>query len=1087
MSEMQSSEHVDWPSGLYERVVDRELRAALHSFEDRAVIQAVDLADLPYVLAEHVHTRVLDALLQLHGDNRLLLTDQVLELLDDSIRADLCSQERSDEIPRIAHLDLTGKPGKRSARQLTEISSSSNMTPTPRPNTPLLEPILLTNAGHEPAIQSELASEFLSADRVDVIIAFVKWTGFRTLERSFENLRARGVPVRLITTTYIGATERKALDRLVRDFGVQVKINYAVQSTRLHAKAWMISRNTGYHTAFIGSSNLSKSAMVDGLEWNVRVTKNSTPAVFTKFQSTFETYWESAEFERYDPDADAERLDEALAVARGDKTLDVQALDFSPIEVRPYAYQQQMLNDLELSRRRGFHKNLIVAATGTGKTVVAALDWKRLSDQLTLELGRSPRTLFVAHRQEILNQARKTFIEVAKKADLGIATKPAFNVRDAIAALPMHNNVLFASIQALHHKALQGIDRDFFDIVIVDEFHHGQAPTYRRLMSHVAPRELLAMTATPERTDGVSVAQAFFDGRIASEMRLWEALEEDILVPFHYFLNADGTDLSSVPIQAGDYRLSALSDVFTGDQARVRLIVRAIADKIAYPQSMRALCFCVDIAHAEFMASELGRYGFKVKAVTSRTNADERHRALLDLGEGKLQIICAVDIFNEGVDIPQVDTLLMLRPTQSATVFLQQLGRGLRRAPNKAILTVLDFVGNQNREFRFDLKLRALTGRSRQQLVRGVSDGFNTLPSGSQIIFDEKSQEIVLRSLRESLNVPVSRLPADIRASARTRRKTAGIFEYTLSEYLEDSLLELPDIYRSSRWQSGPLSFERLSFLAKTGADLQDDRYDDVRSRFRALCRVDDLERLSAYRQIIDGAEPRSEMSPILGQYADMLVYLIWPNGQRPKGERFKSMDEALAVLRANPGVVEEIHQIIDVRTSQVDGLHDEPQWDVESPLRIGASYSREELFAALGVGRDLSGQMPGGIREGVRYCPETNTDALLITLVKSEADYSPQTMYKDYALTPSRFHWESQNRLTPVSSTSMRYESGASNIALFIRETKTDEFGTGAAYIFAGPAKYVSSQGSKPVQFVWDLDHELPPDLYLKARAAGA
>lgn len=1065
-------EPFDLPPGLYETIIDAGLEAALHKYRQRVVSEAIDNADFPYVISRYVAERFENSLLKTKGEReRFLLTDRVLEVINGGNSADK---------------PIALKDGR--AQLLTEIKVFDNSVKTVRPDTPLTDAALLTNAEYDPSIQTELKKEFRSADRVDALIAFIKWTGIRTIAEELAYLKARGVPIRIITTTYMGATDRRALDRLVRDYGAQIKINYNTKSTRLHAKAWLIHRNTGYHTAFVGSSNLSAAAMQDGLEWNVRLAKNNTPAVFEKFETTFDSYWASPSFEIYDPDRDAAKLDRALQDGRGFEQKSDAEIDFTALDIRPYPYQQIMLDDLEYERAMGCHKNLVVAATGTGKTVVAALDYKALRERMASELGRPPRTLFVAHRNEILNQSMRTFRDVVKSRQIIWSTSDGYSLAQLNdATLNRYDNIAFASIQSLRPDVLNEIPRDFFDIIIIDEFHHAQAASYQRLMRHFNARELVGLTATPERGDGVNVALEFFNGRVASELRLWDALEEGLLCPFHYFIQYDDTDLSGVKMVRGDYVTSELSNVLTGNDARVRQIVQAMRDKILDLEGMRALCFCVDIDHAKYMARSFRKFGLKAEYVTSAESSMERDKALGALASGQIQIICSVDIFNEGVDVPSVDTVLMLRPTQSPTVFLQQLGRGLRLSNNKTVLTVLDFVGNQNEAFRFDLKLQVLTGTSRKNLMAAVEKGFSHLPAGSQIFLEEKSQKVVLQSIKNNLNVSTQKLPAEIRNAALAARVDAQ--DYQLTDYLKDSHRDIADIYSRKDFRKRPISWKRLLHVAATGSDLAADAYEDVRRRLRAFAHVSDPERIEIYLKILSTPHYRYEaMTAREKFYAHMLMYSFWPSGKRDE-KKIASIDYALQVLRSTPDLVDELRQIFVAVSDRTKKLYQQPAGEMGlwSPLKVGAVYTREELLAGIGVGYEFQGQAPGGVREGVKYCEYTNTEALLVTLVKSEADYSPNTLYRDFALTPTLFHWESQSSAGPHTKAGMRYLEGESNIALFIREHKKDALGEGAAYTFAGPAHLVEAKGARPMQITWELDHSLPPDLYMSARAVAS
>jgi HKD family nuclease len=319
-----------------------------------------------------------------------------------------------------------------------------------------------------------------SADNVDLLCAFVKWQGLRLLEDQLNELQLRGVPLRVITTTYLGATDARALDALVNDFGAEVRVNYETDRTRLHAKAWLLRRNTGFHTAYVGSSNLSHAALVDGLEWNVRLSAKSTPHLLEKFRATFDSYWENREFERYEPDKDKDRLRQALEIASGVRSRDPLAVTLSGLEVHPKPFQAEMLEELDAERTiHDRHRNLIVAATGTGKTVIAALDYRRLVRDVH---SRDLTLLFVAHRKEILQQSRRMYQEVLTDATFGELLVDGQE--------PAKWRHVFASIQSLSQQRLSGIEPTHFDVVVIDEFHHAEAASYRRLLNRVEPIEL---------------------------------------------------------------------------------------------------------------------------------------------------------------------------------------------------------------------------------------------------------------------------------------------------------------------------------------------------------------------------------------------------------------------------------------------------------------------------------------------------------------------------------------------------------------------------------------------------------------------
>jgi superfamily II DNA or RNA helicase/HKD family nuclease len=792
--------------GLYEQLLTHGLQVALDAdAELLADIAKVDPADQPHVLARHVYELTRRALeVRTDPDLRLQLLNEVVGLLEaPAARVDTPARQlRRLEVPR--------GPSRVDMEHV-------------RPATPLSDAALLTNSPGEPNLAAELRAEIDTSDEVDLLCAFVKWHGLRLLEDELGRLHRRQSPLRVITTTYMGATERAALDRLVLDFNAEVRIQYDAARTRLHAKAWMFRRRTLYDTAYVGSSNLSRPALLDGVEWNVRLSRIATPSLLDKFRGTFDTYWNDTSFELYDPDADRDRLDDALAEASGRRQHQGVTITLSGLQVRPFNYQQHMLDELAVERDvHGRHRNLVVAATGTGKTVVAALDYRRLCGPTSAD---RPRLLFVAHRKEILEQSLRTYQEVL--AD------PAFGELYVAGARPERWDHVFASVQSLQSYGVANIPADTYDVVVIDEFHHAHAPTYRRLLDHLSPSELLGLTATPERADGIDVRAEFFDGRTATELRLWDALGKDLLCPFHYFAVADGTDLRRIRWTRGRYDEGELSDVYTGNRARAAIVLRQLRDKVINPGAMRALGFCVSVAHARFMAETFRAAGISALAVSGDTPATDRERALEDLKSRRVNVLFAADLFNEGLDLPDVDTVLFLRPTESATIFLQQLGRGLRRTPDKAVLTVLDFVGHQRQEFRFDKKLRALTGETRRGLEREIERGFPFLPSGCQIVMDRQAQSLILANLRTQIASRWTSITAELRAYG----------DLDLPTFVHESGVELPDIL-----QRGKRSWTQLRRDAGLPTSVGTPRESQLLKRVRAFAHVDDDLRAAGHR-----------------------------------------------------------------------------------------------------------------------------------------------------------------------------------------------------------------------------------------------
>jgi superfamily II DNA or RNA helicase len=1028
--------------GPRDHLLTRELTRLLERIDPELIDRIrLDGAEGPRRLARHLASAIELALASLgnDGDAASAQAGFVNEILDG----------RDDDASLVMPPEIW--TGLRS-----EPTGLSAAAPIPLPTTPLAVSDLLVNADGQPNIGSELRAELASADSVDLICAFVIWSGVVQLRDALRAATERGARVRVITTTYMGATQRKAVDELVR-LGAQVRVAFDARTTKLHAKAWLIERGTGLTTAFVGSSNLSHTALFDGLEWNVRLAAVDAPHVIERVRAMFESHWASEHFEPYDAERDGERLDRALG-SHSDRELGT-AISFVGLDVRPYPHQERILDRLTVERERhDRHRNLVVAATGTGKTVVAALDY----DALCKRHGRTLSLLFVAHRDQILQQARATFRHVVHDGSFG-----EIHGGGNLARGPH----VFAMIQSLSPEVIERLDPAAFDVVIVDEFHHAAAPTYRRLLDHLEPLELVGLTATPERMDEQDVT-AWFGGRIAFEMRLWEAIDEGFLVPFQYFGVADGTDLSALEWRRGGYLLNQLDGVITGNDARVVQLLAAMQRVLIDPGAMRALGFCVSVEHAHFMARAFNDRDLTAVAIDGSTPDAERRDALRRLAAGELRCVFSVDVLGEGVDVPVVDTVLLLRPTDSATVFTQQLGRGLRRAPGKANLTVIDLIGQQHRDFRFDRRLTALLDTRRGPVREQVERGFPFLPSGCHVDLDRQSSEIVLDNLRSSARLGQWRtLVADLQ----------GYGDVSLADFLVRSDRAPADLYRGS-----DRSWTRLRRDAGLPTESSPDA-EEERTLLRSIGRmlhVDDPERVQFYCAILAKAKrPDSErLSPREQRLVLMLHFALWGTSRR-----FDSLAAGLDEVWRQPAVRAELSELLAVLDERSTSLPRPSSLAPEIPLLTHGRYSRDEILAAYAVGTP---DHPPQVREGVKYVADAATDLFFVTLNKSDRDYSPTTMYRDYAISRELFHWESQATQAASSPSIRRYIEHAGRghtIMLFVRDRKRAADGGTPPYVCLGPARYVDSSGDRPVSFTWRLETPMPEELFEVARSVAA
>lgn len=1023
--------------GLYDLVVSRRLAGALKGLQHTDVeLEPVEPEESASALVRLLDEPLRRALLAARNDPeaQVRLCERILEVLA-GVERTATDADETPQLPleRLLAVAPAGLPGE--------------VTLPTRPEISVGQSALLVNARDQPRIGTEVGRETASADRVDLLCAFLKWEGFRVLEPAIEAHCRHGRPFRVLTTTYIGATDRRVLDRLT-ELGAEARVCYETGRTRLHAKAWLFERRTGFHTAYVGSSNLSRAALLDGLEWNVRLTAAEQPHLIDTFRATFEEYWNDPRFEPYAQERDAERFDRAIAVERGGGG--VPSLALSGLEVTPWPHQRRMLEQLTVER--GVHdrwRNLVVAATGTGKTILAALDYERLK-----RVGTVDTLLFVAHRQEILDQSLRAFREVLRRGDFGETL--------AAGRRPREWRHVFASIQSLHRLETAELQPDRFDMVVVDEFHHSEAPTYERWLNHLAPKALLGLTATPERTDGQDVTH-WFEGRTAVELRLWEALEEGLLSPFQYFGIHDGTDLSTVRWTRGRYDAGDLGRVLSGHDARARLVVQQVSEKVRDLKAMRALGFCVSVEHAHFMARFFEERGIPSVAVSGETPELERTEALRRLRDREVNALFSVDLFNEGLDLPEVDTVLFLRPTESATVFLQQLGRGLRLAPEKTCLTVLDFIGRQHARFRFDAKYRALVPVSRRELEREVETQFPRLPAGCHLELDRVAAGLVLENLRNALGKHWRGLVTELRS----------LGDVSLQAFLEETGVELEDVYRGRG--RGWTALRRDAGHLETSPGPHDHELADGIAR---LSHVDDRERIDRYRLFATGAAVLSDLAERDRRLFRMLHFSLWGSAADP-AEAATGIER----LVADEDRQAELLELLELLPGRIH--HATAQLAHERiPLHIHASYRRDEIVAAFGRGK------PSTLRQGVCWVEEEQADFFLITLRKTERHFSPSTRYQDRAVSHRLFQWESQSTTTERSPTGQRYvhhlERGSS-VHLFVRIDRKSETGSAQPFLYLGPARYQSHEGELPMKILWELENPLPEELFERYRLAAA
>ncbi len=1016
-------------SGIYEQIIDSSIEEEIKVLAKIAGLSEIDAYEATSLLPMYLHKYIEKVMRSLRTTKQPTkqaeLTDKILDLLHE--------------------YGATETTLVKPVAKLNYIKSSHLYREKPIfPSSGISKSVLFTGDKDEPSLDREFNHEIATADSIDFLISFVKFSGLRKILPALKTAANRGVKIRLITTTYMGATDVKAIEEFSKLLNAEIYVSYDTKNTRVHAKAYIFNRNSKFSTAYVGSSNLSMSAITSGLEWNIKITQHELPETYKKIVLTFSSYLNDSNFILY-KEADQKRLTSAINSERG--KIDPSHTPYF-FKIAPYNYQKEMLDLLTYERNvNNRYKNLIVAATGTGKTVIAAFDYERLRKEHTKE---GPfRLLFVAHREEILLQSIFTFRQILEDGYFGQlcnAKQDADNY-----------DFLFASVRSVSTKLIEKeIEKDFYDMIIIDESHHIAAKSYKRICDYFTPTYLLGLTATPERHDNQDIL-SYFDNTISAEIRLAEAIERDMLSVFHYFGVADTyTNYQDITWTHGGYDEGELTTLFTQDKVvahnRANLVYSSLVEFSSDMDDVKALAFCVTVKHAIFMANFLQSKGIEAKVISGTTEHKERVDARNWLISGKrARCICTVDVFNEGVDIPHVNTLLFLRPTNSLTIFLQQLGRGLRKADGKECVTVLDFIGNAHKNFRYDNKFSAIIDTTKESVASQVQTGFNYVPKGCYINLDPISRNYVLQNIQKGYS-STSAISSAIRNWANQREE-----KYDVASFLEYSDLTPKHIYRGNR-----AFYQIIHHTKDNGKGMILYRLSHLNSKRIISFFIDYLSSINLFS--VEAASQKEK------KYLMLLAFAYSHKASEDYSLLHKELLE-------QPYLVQEMIYLFRYLLRHVKQYtYPYTSRYSDSPLDVHGMYSRDQIMASVGNYR------PSTMREGVYHAKDIHTDLFLITTDKDPCHYSETTNYEDYAITDTLFHWQSQSTTKEKSKAGIRYithERKGHEILLFARKEKFDEYNKTAPYYFLGSASYVSHEGEMPMSIIWRLHTPLSPPLF--------
>jgi len=1021
--------------GVYENLINNEILSEINELTDSSVRKLpIDKEESSVILSSYLAKLVKQKLEE--NDS----TEENIELVNKLIQDFSDSDENliSDNENFLAEVISNQK----------KVEQAASKAETARPETGFLYSSLFTGRGSKIPLYSEIKKDIETSDEIYFIISFLKLSGLNLIYEDLKKFcNQPGHKLRIITTTYCGITEPKAVQRIAELPNTEVRISYNIKKECLHAKSYIFIRNSGCSTAYIGSSNLSKSAQTEGLEWNIRVTNAENEHIINAAKATFLTYWNNPDFVEYKA-GDEEKLRKELKLAKTGGISFCQLLHY-----QVQTHQKKILDKIQAERELNHnYKNLVVAATGTGKTVISAFDYKHFHDKES-----SHKLLFVAHRKEILEQSIGTYRSVLVDnnfGDLWVANyKPTNGLENLFLSVDM-----FAS---RWEETFSKLPSDYYDYIVIDEAHHSTANSYRELFKHFTPKVLLGLTATPERMDGSSLLPDF-GGKITAEIRLPEALEQGLLSPFQYYCISDDTDLTDEAIWRGGRYVDSELSVRLCTKQRTALIVKTLNYYLADEQKVKALCFCTDKNHAKFTAESLSTAGLKADYLVSGDSEqakDKRKEVVNKLRRGEINYLCVVDIFNEGVDIPEVDTVLFLRPTESLTIFLQQLGRGLRLCQGKEVLTVFDFVAHVNKKFDFESRFRALLkkGDGGIDIKRQITEGFVLLPPGCSIMMEQKARDYVLQT---------------ISAAIFTKNKLIqSIQSYTtvptLGQFISDIHQDVRLIYKGKNcWTSLLKAAGKITYSEDEVTQL-------LSNNLTKLTHLNCAAYLRFILKIISEKENLICANRTEEKYLYIFCYNLFYKKADKNGPEtdMSSLPDLLKKLNDYPLFVKEIKELIEYKLDNLEIVTEPLSDDVDPGIEAYGCYNRNEILTLFDIPETMKAltmtQQSGIIPVG------NNTELFFVTLNKSEKEFSPTSMYKDYVISEHKFHWQSQNKDT-IKGSGSRYINQKENgkkFILFVRETKNDGFGNTNPFYCFGYVDYITSTGEKPMSIEWEVE----------------
>ena len=924
---------------------------------------------------------------------------------------------------------------------------------------------LILNNEHD-NFYNELCRSFHNCTKFYINVAFISYSGLQILLDILKAAKQKGIKGKVITSTYLNFTDPKALYKLRSFDNIELRIFVAKANLGFHPKSYIFEYENKTKV-IIGSSNITQSALKSNIEWNVSTTDNEDSNYISSTVSEFESIWNKSN------KATDHLLEEYTSFLKKRPKNESTSGQFvlSNAEITPNSMQKLALDNLVRLRLHGESKALAIAATGSGKTYMAAFDVKK---------AQPKRMLFVVHREEILIDARKSFAKImeVEANELGIFSG---NQKD------WDCNFLFATNLSIARN-IDKFKPDDFDYIVIDEAHHVCSETYQNLLSHFTPKFLLGMTATPERGDAQSVYENF-DNNIAVEIRLRDALDADLVSPFHYFgiteaevVDYDGVNLNDIDAIASMLQINR----------RVEHIIKNMEFYSFDGENCKAIGFCVNVEHAKYMAEKFNGKGFTSCYLSSENTRDERQNAIKRLSNGSdpLKFIFTVDLFNEGIDIPEINLVLMLRPTSSPIVFIQQLGRGLRKCEGKNFLTVLDFIGNHNKAFLMAIALCGCRFYDKDSLKVAVLKDFSSIPGCTHIQLDEISKEQILQQIE---NENFNSMPYLKEEYLNFKLVLGNRVPNLLDFYAVDGA---PDPIRYIKKERSYLNF--LAKIEKTESSILELIANQVHEKFQRyldsclpikrpyefviLKYLLDNESITVsqadfeikkYLEVVDTNTIKHAFEHLDGKFFDSRENISWPHFtvinhtsgsyELNRTSEYKELSSnALSrqwLLTTLEFGLETYANSFGVNDFKIPFLKLYQQYNMRDVALISNSKKIHSSFRGTGV-----------LREGNHFF-------FFIDLHKEEGAID----YNDKFISPEKFQWDSPSMCSPTSQQGkdiINHKNQGLKIHLFVRKfNKLD--GVIEPYIYIGEGLVTSFIGEKPINFQLDLHDTVPIGIY--------